>query len=90
MLSLLRSPIHRSWLLLALATCATFSLRAEGAVGLGAAAITLGIAYAKGRLVVLNFMELRHAPRWLRTVLEVWLLVVSVALLAIYRFGGHQ
>jgi hypothetical protein len=89
MVSFLRSRIHCTWLLLVLATGATFGLRAEGAVGLGAAAATLGIAYAKGRLVILNFMELRHAPLWLRLILEVWLLAVSATILTIYGVSRH-
>jgi hypothetical protein len=89
MLNFLRSRVHRSWLSLVLATGASFGLCAEGGIGLGAAAAILGIAYAKGRLVILNFMELRHAPLWLRLVLEVWLLVVSIVLLSFYWVSGH-
>jgi hypothetical protein len=91
MIDFLRSRIHRSWLFLMVATAATFGLRAEGAAGLGAAEATLGIAYMKGRLVILNFMEVRHAPLWLRLVLEAWLLAVSVTLLTIYwiSVGRH-
>jgi Prokaryotic Cytochrome C oxidase subunit IV len=89
MIDFLRGWIHRSWLFLMVATAATFGLRAEGAVGLGAAAATLGIAYAKGRLVILNFMEVRHAPLWLRMILEVWLLAVSATLLTINAISRH-
>jgi len=89
MLNLLRNPVHRSWFFLVLATVATFGLRAEGSVGPGTSAVTLGIAYAKGRLVILNFMEVRHAPLWLRLILEVWLLAVSVTLLAIFGISRH-
>lgn len=91
MIDFLRSRIHRSWLFLMVATAATFGLRTEGAAGLGAAEATLGIAYMKGRLVILNFMEVRHAPLWLRLVLEAWLLAVSVTLLTIYwiSVGRH-
>jgi hypothetical protein len=50
------------WLLLVLATAVMFVLRAEGSASLAVAAATLAITYLKGRLVVLDFMELRYAP----------------------------
>ncbi|MGQ0697045.1 MAG: cytochrome C oxidase subunit IV family protein [Panacagrimonas sp.] len=88
MLALLQVPIHRSWLLLLIATAITFWLRADGFVGITAAAGTLLIAYLKGRLVVLDFMELREAPLIWRRIFEGWLLVVSAAILAVYWFGS--
>jgi len=57
-------------------------VRAGGIVGLAAAAGTLAIAYFKGRLVILDFMELRDAPIIWRAVFEGWLLVVSILIFA--------
>jgi len=78
---------HRTWLLLVLATAATFWVRADGVVGLAAGAATLGIAWLKGRLVILDFMELREAPRLWRGIIEGWLLLVTVLVFVFYRFG---
>jgi hypothetical protein len=80
--------LQRTWLLLMIATGAAFGLRAEGFVGVAPGAATLALAYAKGRLVVLDFMELRHAPPLWRGIVEGWLLVVSLSLLAIYWMGS--
>ena len=82
-----RDPLLRAWLLLVVATGATFCLRAGGFVGLAAGAGTLGIAYVKGRLIILDFMELRHAPLVWRLALEGWLLVVSLIILSVYWLG---
>jgi hypothetical protein len=82
--ALSRHSPHLTWCLLVLATGATFWLRAQGWVGLGAGAATLAIAYFKARLVILDFMELRHAPRLWRGIVEGWLLLVCLALLAVY------
>jgi len=87
MLRLLREPLHRTWLVLIIATSVTFWLRADGVVGLAAGAGTVAIAYLKGRLVVLDFMELRHAPPAWRGIFEGWLLVISAALLGVYWIG---
>ncbi|MDB5987866.1 MAG: hypothetical protein JWR16_2919 [Nevskia sp.] len=83
----LRDARHRTWLLLVIATGATFWLRVDSDIGLAAAAGTIAIAYIKGRLIVLDFMELRHAPRIWKGIFETWLFVVSAIILAVYRFG---
>lgn len=88
MLELLRDLNHRTWLLLTLATAVTFSVRAHGLTGFAAGFATLGIACFKGRLVILDFMELRHAPRVWRVVIEGWLLLVSLLTLVVYWHGA--
>lgn len=88
MLGFLRDPFLRTWLLLVLATGAAFGLRAENFVGLAPGAATLALAYVKGRLVVLEFMELRHAPLVWRGIVEGWLLLVSVAIFTVYWMGA--
>lgn len=87
MLRLLTPSLHRSWLLLVLATCATFWLRSEEFVGLSVGVGTLAIAYFKGRLVILDFMELRHAPFLWRGIVEGWLLLITTAILALYAMA---
>jgi hypothetical protein len=78
---------HRSWFLLIAATILGYTLRAEGHVGLGVGLATLAIVYLKGRLIILDFMELRHAPRLWRLLVEGWLLLISVIVFAIYGTG---
>ncbi len=76
-MELLRNPAHRAWLVMLVATAITWQLGEAGAAGTLAIAAMLFIAFIKGRLVILDFMELRHAPlRW-RILLECWLLLVG-------------
>jgi hypothetical protein len=51
------------------------------------AAITIAVVvlgFIKGRLIVRYFMEVRSAPRWLRTATDAWLAVLWLAVLVIY------
>lgn len=80
----LLSSLHRTWLLLVAATLAAFWMREDGFTGFAVGATTLAIAYGKARLVVLDFMDLRHAPWLWRCLLEGWLLIVSGVIVAIY------
>lgn len=45
-------------------------------------------ACVKMRFVALDFMELRHAPRWLRSTVEGWLVVLCVTLVALLLGAG--
>lgn len=56
------------------------------------APMTMGLillAFIKVRLVILYFMEIRHAPLPLRLICEAWVLVVCTALLVLYGHGAH-
>lgn len=86
MISILRSSVHRGWILLMIATLTTYNLRFENLFGYWTAVATIGIALFKARLVVLDFMELRNAGR-LRIAFEALLYVISVAIVGIYYFG---
>ncbi|MGQ0698449.1 MAG: cytochrome C oxidase subunit IV family protein [Panacagrimonas sp.] len=44
----------------------------------------IAVAFIKVRYVILDFMEIRHAPRFMRVTAEVWALVVCLALIALY------
>jgi len=70
---------------LVLATCTSTWWLSQGGVAarVGTISIVL-IAAFKVRLVMLHFMELRHAPLAWRCVYEGWLLVCAGAILAIY------
>ncbi|MBH0777875.1 cytochrome C oxidase subunit IV family protein [Nocardia bovistercoris] len=41
----------------------------------------------KCRLIIGNFMEIRHAPRALRIALDIWLVVLWAALFGIYLYS---
>ena len=87
MLALFRRPHHRTLSVLVLATLAAFWMRSDGEVGLAIGLGTLAIAYLKGRLVILDFMELRHAPLIWRGLIEGWLLLVCGLIFAFYAAG---
>ena len=76
------------WVVLMLATLATYAIGEVGAqlgiVGPLAMTALLVIGFIKGRLVILDFMELREAPRLWRALLEGWLILVSSLILLAY------
>ncbi len=72
------------WLLLIGLTVSGYALRVEATADVLVGLATLAIAYLKGRLVMLDFMELRHAPCVWRGIFEGWLLVVAGVLMAAY------
>ena len=84
MMTLLANPAHRAWLILLIATGITWYLGEVGAAGTLAIVAMLLIAFVKGRLVILDFMELRDAPRLWRVLLEGWLILVSSLILLAY------
>jgi len=80
----LKNPAHRAWLALIVATSITWYLGEVGAAGTLSIVAMLAIAFFKGRLVVLDFMELRGAPLLWRLLLEGWLILVSSLILLAY------
>ena len=80
-----RSPILRTWLLLAGATLLVGVLAEQAAIP---PRLAVGIAFAvaafKARLVILDYMELRHAPRAWRLAFEAWALLAAGGLLTCY------
>ncbi|BCI54272.1 prokaryotic cytochrome C oxidase subunit IV family protein [Mycolicibacterium litorale] len=42
------------------------------------------LAVVKSRLIIRYFMEVRHAPRWLRASTDAWLFVLWAAILGVY------
>lgn len=75
---------HRAWLVLLVATGITWWLGDVGAAGTGVILAMLAITFIKGRLVILDFMELRGAPLMWRLLLEGWLILVSSLILLAY------
>jgi caa(3)-type oxidase subunit IV len=80
----LKNPAHRAWLALIVATSITWYLGEVGAAGTLSIVAMLAIAFFKGRLVILDFMELRGAPLLWRLLLEGWLILVSSLILLAY------
>ncbi len=83
-MEILNNPAHRAWLILVVATIITWYLGEVGAAGTTAIVAMLLIAFVKGRLVILDFMELREAPMMWRLLLEGWLILVSGLILLAY------
>jgi hypothetical protein len=83
---LIRSRITLIWLLLVGATLLSWEL----GHGLGvkdaraAGSLILVVAMIKVRLVVLDFMELRHAPTWMRAGAEIWTVLLAALLVALF------
>ena len=84
MVNLLKNPAHRAWIILIIATGITWYLGEVGAAGTMAIVAMLVIAFIKGRLVILDFMELREAPLMWRVLLEGWLILDSSLILLAY------
>jgi len=84
MINPLKNSAHRAWLILIVATGMTWYLGEVGAAGTLAIVTMLLIAFVKGRLVILDFMELRNAPALWRALLEGWLILVSSLIMLAY------
>lgn len=58
------------------------------ALGIAGAAALMGIAVAKGRQILIHYMELHRAPPCWRTGLTAYLLVVGLVILTIHAAGA--
>ena len=87
-LSLNRAAVL-TWAFLVCASIAT-GLLIEGK-GLGPAAavsLILLIAVLKARMIVLHYMELKHAPLQWRLAFELWVVAAASLILGIWLFTG--
>lgn len=90
MKALLLSRITAVWALLVGATMLSWEL----GHGLGfdsvrtAGAAILVVTFIKVRLVMLDFMEIRHAPRWMRWVGESWIVLITTLLVVLFLRAG--
>ena len=75
------------WLLLIVATVATWTLGEQGAAGPKVAGVLFAIAFLKGRAIALDFMGLKHAPLLWRLLAEGWLVLVC-ALIGLAYWKG--
>lgn len=89
---MLNNKINRIWLALVVATLITFSLGESGLsgrAGIAPVLLMFALAYGKGMLVILDFMELRHAPVLWRRLMVGWLTLVLVAIVLAYWLGSR-
>ena len=91
MKDLVRSRITGVWAVLVGATLLSWEL----GHGFGvqdtrvAGALILVVAMIKVRFVMLDFMEVRHAPAWMRLGAEIWTVALAASLVALFvRSGG--
>ncbi len=55
---------YRAWAVLALLSLAAAALGALPLNGLVLGALALGLSFLKARVILLDYLELRSAPRW--------------------------
>ncbi len=76
-----------AWLVLMVATGLGWWLGQAGQTSAQGQALTTAgvivVAFIKVWIVGFQFMELRHAPRWLRHAFDAWIIAVCTALLVI-------
>lgn len=83
--------INRIWFALLCATLTTFWLGESGppgAVGTATVLIMFALAWGKGLLVILHFMELRHAPALWRRLMTGWLTLVTTVIVLTYAIAS--
>ena len=86
MTALVRTPATAIWIVLILATIASWTLGSDHGIGnhtLASVAILL-IAFIKVRLVGLYFMELRDAPTVLGGLFEAYCVIVCTLLIGVF------
>jgi caa(3)-type oxidase subunit IV len=82
-----RSRAGVSWLVLIVATLISYALGADHGTGSVMVVVVLAIAAIKVRLVGLDFMELRSAPRPLRLAFEGYCVGLWALLSGLYLFA---
>jgi heme/copper-type cytochrome/quinol oxidase subunit 4 len=74
-----------TWGFLVVASLATYTLVERHALGVeGAVSIVMVLAAIKVRMIVLHFMELKHAPRGWRAAFEIWAILVTAVILGLW------
>lgn len=80
------------WLLLVAAT--VLSWEVGHGIGISdirvAGAVILAVAFIKVRLVAFEFMELRHAPWFMRIAADAWIVVILGVLLTLYFLSANS
>jgi cytochrome c oxidase subunit IV len=86
-------PVNRAaaltWLFLVVASLATYTIvEGNGLTVTSAVALVVVIAAVKARMIVLHFMEMKHAPRAWRIALELWILIATSLILGFWLLSG--
>lgn len=88
MLTYVRNPLTVVWALLMTVTVVSWlTARGGGAAHVLNPLVTvvvLLIAAVKAHLVIWHFMEVRHAPTWLKATTTAWVIVLFAGLLGFY------
>ena len=92
MMTLLRTRITLVWFVLVAATALSWEMgHGVGLHDLRQASVAIiVVAFIKVRFVILDFMEIRHAPIWMRIVGEAWTVLVCAALVLLYWNAPHS
>lgn len=83
----LRHPLTIVWAVLTAVTLASWLTARGGDIYRVDATVTvfvLLVAAVKTQLVIWHFMEVRHAPRWLKVTTNAWLIGLFALLLGFY------
>ncbi|HTZ13009.1 MAG TPA: cytochrome C oxidase subunit IV family protein [Mycobacterium sp.] len=88
MTSLIRNPLTIVWALLAAVTIASSLIAVDGGashqINTTVTTVVLLIAAFKAHLVIRYFMEVRHAPVWLKATTTGWVLGLFALLFGFY------
>lgn len=91
MTSLIRNPLTIVWALLTIVTVASSLIATDGGashqINTTVTTIVLLIAAFKAHMVIRHFMEVRHAPVWLKATTSGWVLGLFALLLGFYFAG---
>jgi len=88
MTSLIRNPLTIVWALLTAVTIASSLIAVDGGashqINTAVTTVVLLIAAFKAQMVIRHFMEVRHAPVWLKATTSGWVLGLFALLLGFY------
>ena len=88
MTTYVRSPLTIVWALLTAVTVVSWLTARDGGaahhVNATVTVVVLLIAALKAQLVIWHFMEVRHAPAWLKATTSGWVLALFALLLGFY------
>jgi hypothetical protein len=78
-----------AWLILSAITLISWWLAPGHSGGLATASVPITVlavllGFLKCRMIIRSFMEVRHAPSWLRHSTDLWLVVLWASVLVIY------
>jgi hypothetical protein len=91
MTALVRNPLTAVWALLTAVTIASSLIAIDGGashqINATVTTVVLLIAAFKAHLVIRHFMEVRHAPVWLKVTTSAWVVGLFALLLGFYFAG---